>query len=433
MMANDAGEVWKGECKFSDSEDDTVLCSCNGVEVTCGEHFPQYDMLVTTKLTREARAAIMDCLVNKKVLTILGPSGTGKTESCKDTLRMLGMDVTVFSCGEGNLPTKKCFQEMSKNSSVILDEFNVLEAPVQEEVMQACRDAGAFVMVTANPANSKRHEYTWTEKHAHIEMAFTVPDRVDIIKVMLSAEGIPSYNEVARQMVTLYKDLEISLSKQKHYDFGLRASYSACRGMGVWLGYSKNWDNSMNCASSYHTERLYESCVKEDRETAMKLVQQHLGPDKRNLVREPVDRCLGALFHARHTAGVLGNVDATTLQGMKDYTSEKWGWKPFEVEWATEGVTFGTSWGINGDGTFVKVLREAIKEERACIYFSGEGWANFKDWADRLNTVNDDNRVLILANGERISTKNVCLVFCLPECADLTPATMSRIGWICKD
>jgi len=118
-----------------------------------------------------------------------------------------------------------------------------------------------------------------------------------------------------------------------------------------------------------------------------------------------------------------------TLQGIKEYTENPWGWKPFDVEWATEEVTFGK----DGDGTFVKVLREAVKEKMACIYFSGKGWANFNDWCHLLNTVNDDNRVLVLPSGERISTKNVCLAFCLPDLSGLSPAIVSRIGWVCVE
>ena len=56
-----AANLWKNECKFYNRQDGTIVCSCNGVEVTCGEHFPQSDMLVTTKLTREARVVIVDC------------------------------------------------------------------------------------------------------------------------------------------------------------------------------------------------------------------------------------------------------------------------------------------------------------------------------------------------------------------------------------
>jgi len=68
--------------------------------VACGDNSSTSEMLVCTKLTREVRQTIIDALVNNKVYNAEGPAGTGKTETCKDTMRMLCMEPIVYNCNE---------------------------------------------------------------------------------------------------------------------------------------------------------------------------------------------------------------------------------------------------------------------------------------------------------------------------------------------
>jgi len=430
MMAGGAADVWKAECKFYDRADGSIFMSCNGAELDCGNHYPDREMLVTTALTRQARQKFFDCLVNNKVMSVYGTLGTGKTETMKDFFMMLGRHVEVIGCAPGVNMTDLDLQEFSRNKNLILDDFNVLSSENQERVMKALRDAGCNVMLTANPGDPNRSEYTWKDKHAHEEMAFTVPDRVTIMRVQLSAVGIPNYDELASKIVALYKDCEDNLSKQKHYDFGLRALLSACRGMHKWMSLKMNFDEAIFCASSYHTERFNEMCVKADREAALAMIHKHLGPDRRELEHQ-ANFTVGPLLEVRHAAAVIGNIDAAAQKNIQEIAEKLWGWKPVNVEWATEEVTFGKE----GDGTFVKALREAIaSKERTAIYFSGEGWANFKDWANKFDTVTDDNKFLYLASGERIKFgDNIRIVLFLPNVDGLTPANISRLGCIATE
>lgn len=89
------------------------------------------------------------------------------------------------------------------------------------------------------------------------------------------------------------------------------------------------------------------------------------------------------------------------------------------------------------DGLFSSILRESCQSENndedVIIHLDGNMDAS---WTETLNTVLDNNRVLMLANGERIymPSNNQCsLLFEVSDLSNVSPATIARCGLVYCD
>lgn len=89
------------------------------------------------------------------------------------------------------------------------------------EIITLVPSVGIFI--TMNPGYAGRTELPENLKALFRPCAMVVPDFELICEIMLVAEGFQEAKILARKFITLYTLCKELLSKQDHYDWGLRA------------------------------------------------------------------------------------------------------------------------------------------------------------------------------------------------------------------
>jgi dynein heavy chain len=187
-----------------------------------------------------------------------GPAGTGKTETVKDLGKALAIMVYVFNCSEqmdyksiGNIfkglaqsGTWGCFDEFNRIAIEVLSVVATQVKSIQDglrskkkrfifqgEEISLVKTVG--IWITMNPGYAGRTELPENIKALFRPCSMVVPNLELICEIMLMAEGFIEASSLARKFNTLYKLNRELLSKQDHYDWGLRAIKSVLVVAGI--------------------------------------------------------------------------------------------------------------------------------------------------------------------------------------------------------
>uniref|UniRef100_A0A8C9W8T1 Dynein axonemal heavy chain 17 n=1 Tax=Scleropages formosus TaxID=113540 RepID=A0A8C9W8T1_SCLFO len=278
------------------------------------------------------------------------------------------------------------------------------------------------IFITMNPGYAGRTELPENLKALFRPCAMVVPDFELICEIMLVAEGFIQAKILARKFITLYQLCKELLSKQDHYDWGLRAIKSVL----VVAGSLKRSDPDrpeeqvlMRALRDFNIPKI----VTDDMPVFMGLIGDLFPaldvPRKRNMEFEKfvkqsiLDLKLQAednfvlkvvqleeLLAVRHSVFVVGNAAVTNDE-------------LFDPE----------SW------LFSNIMREL-----ANISHDGPKWIVLDGdidpmWIESLNHRHGCNKVLTLASNERIPLNpTMRLVFEISHLRTATPATVSRAG-----
>ena len=463
------------------------------------------ERLVRTPLTDRCFLTLTQALCQRLGGSPYGPAGTGKTESVKALGLQLGRFTLVFCCDD-----TFDFQAMGRIFLGIcqvgawgcFDEFNRLEERILSAVSQQIQNiqiglrngeddeksqieligrrlavnSNTGIFITMNPGYAGRSNLPDNLKKLFRSVAMSKPDKELIAEVMLFSQGFKQAKPLSKQTVPFFDHCSSQLSKQAHYDFGLRALKSVLVSSGGLkrtrlatsdgeLGPDEVIEPQIIVQSLRET--IAPKLVQEDVERMLEIqVQDFPGVDYVPANFEELTKAIRDIAHEKHlvdsemwVAKALQLYQIQTIHhGVmmvgKSGSGKSDAWKILlQAMQRIEGVE-GVSHIIDSkvmskealygnldsttrewtDGLFTGILRKIVDNlrgedsKRHWIVFDGDV---DPEWVENLNSVLDDNKLLTLPNGERLNLPpNVRIMFEVETLKYATLATVSRCGMV---
>ncbi|ETB60571.1 dynein heavy chain-like protein [Plasmodium yoelii 17X] len=501
------------------------------------EYLGMCEKLVQTKLTDACFLTLTQALKMKLGGNPFGPAGTGKTESVKALGAQLGRYVLVFNCDESfdftamgrifvglcQVGAWGCFDEFNRLEERILSAVSEQILTIQTSLSQRKKEVEILnkkvelnknvgIFVTMNPGYAGRSNLPDNLKQLFRSFAMIEPNKELIVQVTLFSQGFISAEYLSNKIVSLFDLCSEQLSKQPHYDFGLRSLKNVLNSAGNLkrLALQEKWQGDILKKEDSAVDGDNDISVPGKSSDEMEKVKKTVEMEQTLLLKSVCDTVYPKLVSSDIVliksllSGIFPNANISLFEDkdlineikrickLKYYIpEEKWITKICQINQIMKlqhgimlvgGVGTGKSsaWkilldaleaidNIKGmsyiidaksldkeeiygkldninlewtDGVFTCILRKIIYNytqtnnnitKRHWIIFDGDV---DPEWAENLNSVLDDNKLLTLPNGERLPIpESVKILFEVDTLKHATLATVSRCGmiWFSRD
>ncbi|KAF8477357.1 dynein heavy chain, N-terminal region 1-domain-containing protein [Kalaharituber pfeilii] len=475
------------------------------------EYLGVAERLVRTPLTDRCFLTLTQALCQKLGGSPYGPAGTGKTESVKALGVQLGRFTLVFCCddtfdfqamgriflGICQVGAWGCFDEFNRLEERILSAVSQQVQNIQLGLKKAAEDPesqielvgrqlkvhnNTGIFITMNPGYAGRSNLPDNLKKLFRSVAMSKPDKELITEVMLYSQGFNQAKQLSKQVVPFFDQCSKKLSKQAHYDFGLRALKSVLVSSG---GLKRaRLQNEEVSATEVSTDWEAQIILQSLRETiAPKLIRTDVDimrnieatafpgveyvPGNLSKLEDAIRKIaneqslvvsstwmtkilqLYQIQNIHHGVMMVGNSGSgksrawkVLLQALQQVEGMEGVHHIIDSKVMSKEALYGSldsttrEWT---DGLFTSILRKIVDNlrgedsKRHWIVFDGDV---DPEWVENLNSVLDDNKLLTLPNGERLSLpSNVRIMFEVETLKYATLATVSRCGmvWFSED
>lgn len=469
------------------------------------EYLGVAERLVRTPLTDRCFLTLTQALCQRLGGSPYGPAGTGKTESVKALGVQLGRFTLVFCCddtfdfqamgriflGICQVGAWGCFDEFNRLEERILSAVSQQIQNIQLGLRTGAEDEKAQIdligrqlrvnlntgiFITMNPGYAGRSNLPDNLKKLFRSVAMSKPDKELISEVMLYSQGFSQAKELSKQVVPFFDKCSGRLSKQAHYDFGLRALKSVLVSSGglkrariATIGSQEADEAIMEPQIIIQSlrETMAPKLIASDAEI-MKSIEGESFPGV-DYIPAPLDKLQDAIRQSAEGSKFvvsdawmtkiiqlyqIQNLHHGVMMVGSSGSGKSAAWKTLlaalQTVEGTEGVChvidpkvmskeelYGSMDSTTRewtDGLFTSILRKIVDNlrgedtKRHWIVFDGDV---DPEWVENLNSVLDDNKLLTLPNGERLNLpSNVRIMFEVETLKYATLATVSRCGMV---